>query len=150
MPGSAGGKIRGVLLPLAGTDKQWPARGYVSEEAVLSFVKGAIKSAWPLELLLLMQREPQKAWSVGELVRELRASTGVVHESLASLIAAGLVVSRETGVYTYAPKTPALGELVSALVDLYSRKPITVMSAIFSSPTDKIRSFADAFLFKKS
>lgn len=121
----------------------------MTEEAVLSFVKEAIKSAWPLELLLLMRREPQAAWSVGELVRELRASTGVVQESLASLASADLVVTRETGFYTYAPRTSALSELVSALADLYARKPVTVMNAIFSSPTDKIRSFADAFLFKK-
>lgn len=121
----------------------------MTEEAVLSFVKGAIKSAWPLELLLLMRRQPLAAWSVADLVRELRASTGVAHESLASLIAAGLVATRETGLYTYAPITPALAELVTALTDLYSRKPIAVMNAIFSSPTDKIRSFADAFLFKK-
>ncbi|HJU16060.1 MAG TPA: hypothetical protein VJ770_06290 [Stellaceae bacterium] len=121
----------------------------MTEEAVLSFVKGAIKSAWPLELLLLMQKQPETAWRVRELVRELRASTGAVEESLATLIAAGLVATRETGVYTYAPKTPALAELVAALVDLYSRKPITVMNAIFSSPNDKIRSFSDAFLLKK-
>lgn len=121
----------------------------VSEEAVLSFVKGAIRSAWALELLLLMHREP-KAWSIDELVRELRASTGVVHESLAGLIAAGLAASRETGLYTYAPITPERAALVAALVELYSRKPLTVMNTIFSAPTDKIRSFADAFLFKKN
>lgn len=121
----------------------------MTEEAVLSFVRESITSAWPLELLLLMQRQPQAAWSVGELVRELRASTGAVHQSLANLIAAGLVSTRETGVYRYAPRTSALSELVSALADLYSRKPITVMNAIFSSPTDKICSFSDAFLFKK-
>ncbi|MGH7111725.1 MAG: hypothetical protein ACREFK_15010 [Stellaceae bacterium] len=120
----------------------------MTEEAVLTFVKEAIRSAWPLELLLLMRRQPQ-AWSVGELVRELRASLGVVHESLASLVAADLIATRETGLYTYAPRTSALSELVSVLADLYARKPVTVMNAIFSSPTDKIRSFADAFLFKK-
>lgn len=121
----------------------------MTEETVLSFVKSAIRSAWSLELLLLMQRRPQ-AWGTEDLVRQLRASTGVVREGLASLITAGLVASRETGIYTYAPISLALSELVSALGDLYSRKPVAVRNAIFSAPTDKIRSFADAFLFKKS
>lgn len=121
----------------------------MTEEAVLSFVKTTIRSAWSLELLLLMQRAPRTAWSADDLVRELRASVGVVNESLANLTAAGLVASRETGVYTYAPTSPELSAAVAALVDLYSRKPITVMNTIFSSPTDKIRSFSDAFLFKK-
>lgn len=121
----------------------------MTEEAVLSFVRGSIKSAWPLELLLLMRRDPQAVWTVEDLVRELRASTGAVEESLAGLASAGLIASRDTGIYVYAPTSAELRELVEALVELYSRKPITVLNAIFSSPTDKIRSFADAFLFKR-
>jgi hypothetical protein len=121
----------------------------MTEEAVLSFVKSTIKSAWPLEVLLLMRRAPGAVWTVDALVHELRASTGAVDASLASLIAAGLVATRDTGVYTYAPRSPSLDELVAALAELYAHKPIAVMQAIFSSPTDKIRSFADAFIFKR-
>ena len=121
----------------------------MTEEAVLSFVKSAINSIWPLEVLLLMQRQPTTAWTADTLVRELRASTGAIDEGLKTLIAAGLVTARDTGVYTYAPKTPVLVEMVSALADLYSRKPVAVMDAMFSSPADKIRSFANAFLFKR-
>jgi hypothetical protein len=91
----------------------------VTEEAVLSFMKSAIRSIWPLEVLLLMQRQPTTAWTADTLVRELRASTGAIDEGLKMLIAAGLVTARDTGVYTYAPKTPVLAELVSALADLY-------------------------------
>ena len=44
------------------------------EETVLAFVRSAIKSAWSLELLLLLHRNPQVSWSNAALVRELRAA----------------------------------------------------------------------------
>jgi hypothetical protein len=120
----------------------------VDEEAVLSFVRSAIKSAWSLELLLLLHRNKQRSWTGEELVRELRGSEHLVSESVGALSAAGLVEVTETGA-RYLPQSPELAALVAALVELYAQKPISVLRTIFTSPADKIRSFADAFLFKK-
>lgn len=120
----------------------------MDEEAVLSFVRSAIKSAWSLELLLLLHRNPQQSWTGEELIRELRGSEHLVNESAGILSAAGLIELTEASA-RYRPQTPELAALVTALVELYAQKPITVLRAIFTSPSDKIRSFADAFLFKK-
>ena len=121
----------------------------LDEQTILEFVRGSLKSAWSLELLLLLRRVPIQAWNVDGLVRELRGSVSSVTESLEALNSAGLIEITEAGEYRYSARTPALEAMVAGLVELYSHKPITVLRAIFSSPTDKIRSFSDAFLIKK-
>jgi hypothetical protein len=120
-----------------------------TEEAVLAFVRGSIRSAWALEMLLLLRRDPQRAWSAEALVAELRGSVDLLNQSAASLAAAGLVDIVETGQYVYRPRASQLAELVDALAELYAHKPVAVLSTIFSAPADRIRSFADAFLFKR-
>jgi len=82
-------------------------------------------------------------------VRELRGSLPLVTESLGRLGTRGLIAADASGQYRYEPNPPELDTLVGALVELYGQKPITVLRTIFTSPTDRIRSFSDAFLFKK-
>jgi hypothetical protein len=120
----------------------------LNEEIVLSFVRSALKSAWSLELLLLLHRNPEQSWTSEALIRELRGSEHLVNESLATLSAAGIVTVGEAGA-RYRPQSVELEALVAALVDLYAQKPITVLRTIFTSPSEKIRSFSDAFLFRK-
>ena len=120
----------------------------LDEELVLSFVRSAIKSAWSLELLLLLYRTPLQTWSGEALVRELRGSEHLVNESVATLGAAGVVELDDGGV-RYRPQSNELAALVAALVELNAQKPATVLRTIFASPSDKIRSFSDAFLFQK-
>lgn len=121
----------------------------MNEDAVLSFVRAAIKSAWSVELLLLIRRASPKAWTGKALVRDLRASPAVVAESLAALQSCGVIAVTDAGEYLYAPQTPELEQLVDGLAELYATKPLTVLQTIFALPTDRIRSFSDAFLFKK-
>lgn len=122
----------------------------VTEETVLSFVRSSIKSAWALELLLLVRRDPQRSWRIESLVRELRGSLALVNENLKTLNEIGLVVLIGDEACLYNPKSPELDALVSGLVDLYAQKPITVLRTIFTSPSDKIKSFSDAFLLRRS
>ena len=81
-------------------------------------------------------------------MRELRGSEELVSESVAILGAAGLIELGEAGV-RYRPQSGEQAALATALVELYGQKPLTVLKAIFASPSDKIRSFSDAFLFQK-
>ena len=114
---------------------------------VLQFVRAAIRSVWVLELLLQLHRDPGRAWGVDELIRELRASTGIVAGGLAELVSARLV-EENGGLYRYKP-LPALAGLVERLAAAYSTYPVAVTQAILSAPSDRIQSFADAFRIKK-
>jgi hypothetical protein len=118
----------------------------VRDEDVFSFVGKSVRSVWGVELLLLMRRQPGRLWRVDEMVRELRASTTIVTDSLAGFESAGLV-RREGDAYAYAPATPLLGELCDRLEALYRERPVSVINAI-ASPRTRLQGFADAFRLK--
>ncbi|HEY1962214.1 MAG TPA: hypothetical protein VGG69_07345 [Rhizomicrobium sp.] len=119
------------------------------EEDVLAFVSATVKSIWALELLLLMYRERNRAWQMDDLVRELRASTVVGREALASLAAAGLIAADEDGCFCYRPASEQLDSFVGAARSLYLAKPLAVINAIATAPNEKLRIFADAFRLKE-
>jgi hypothetical protein len=60
---------------------------------LIQFVETSFGSVWSLELLLLLFRDPQRHWTYGELVHELRSSEVVVAQSVERLMAAGLAVA---------------------------------------------------------
>ncbi len=121
----------------------------VIQGELLDFVRTSIRSVWTLELLLFLWRSSNSRWTAAQLVQELRASDGIVNEGLASLQAAGLVMSEAGGTFRYAPASSHLDRLVGQLAQLYRERPTTVTKAIFSSPNDRLHTFADAFKLKK-
>jgi uncharacterized protein YhaN len=96
-----------------------------------------------------MRRSPERSWNARELDRELRSSALIVSGALAKLIAAGLVVEEQDGIYRYQPARPMLGELIDKLAQTYAEFPVAVTQAILSAPNQQIRTFAEAFRFKK-
>jgi hypothetical protein len=120
----------------------------VTEEEVLTFARQAIRSVWSLELLLLLRRDPDKAWSVPDLIAALHANARIVTEGLDNLAAAGLASAREDDTHQFSPASPVLAQLTAELVNLHALKPVAVVNAILTAPNDKIRTFADAFRFR--
>lgn len=119
------------------------------DDDVLSFLRTSIRSVWTLELLLLLWRAQDRAWSAAELVRELRASDSIVFDGIAALQAAGLVVSEGTDGFRYKPASSVLDLLLQRLAQLYRERPMVVTRALFASPEQKLQTFADAFRLKK-
>lgn len=115
---------------------------------LLTFIRGSIRSVWALELLLFLRKQAPRAVGAEELVRELRATAGLVSTCVKQLEASGLVAC-EKGGCRYAPASPALEALSTALEQLYRERPVAVIDAIMSSPSDRLKNFADAFRFKE-
>lgn len=118
-----------------------------ADRAVFQFIREHLRSVWALELLLLLKRDPERCWSVGELVSDLRASHGLVADNLSALQGAGLVIPDDQGCFRYRPAAPTLAQLVDQLEAAYRAKPVTVIRWI-SAPTERLQSLADAFKFK--
>jgi DNA-binding GntR family transcriptional regulator len=117
----------------------------VSDEEVLAFARDHLGSIWSLEVLLILQRNPQTLWTEHELEQEVRGSCRIVREALAVLSRAG-VASLVTGRgWQYAPSSPELARVLGELTDLQANKPVLVAKAIFASINNRIRTFADAF-----
>lgn len=120
----------------------------MTDEEVLAFVQGSIKSVWALELLLLLRRERRQAWSLEELIRELRSSEAAISEALTSLRDSGFLGSDAGEAYSYRPASPYLDATAARIEAVYAAKPMAVAKAIMSAPNDKLRIFADAFKLK--
>jgi hypothetical protein len=121
----------------------------VNEAAILDFVSKRFQSVWPIELLLVMSQEANQGWQVATLARELRASVAAVSQGLVALQAIGFVAADTERTYRFKPASDALAELARELIELYGRKPRTVIRAIFAPPNDRIQTFADAFRLRK-
>jgi hypothetical protein len=119
----------------------------VTDEEIFAFVRTSVRSVWALELLLLLRRDPQRAWRSDELVRELRSSPAIVQEELTALRTARLVGEAD-GCFRYQPLAPALDALVNGLQTAYAARPMAVVKAIMAAPNDKLRIFSDAFRLK--
>jgi DNA-binding IclR family transcriptional regulator len=120
----------------------------VTEAELLDFAKAAFRSVWPMELLLLLSQEPRQVWHVEELARELRASREVITQGLKALTAVGFVAFADQG-YCFQTKSAELSAVAIELLELYNLKPRAVARAIFSTPADRIQTFADAFRLRK-
>lgn len=116
----------------------------MAEQEALGFARDALDSIWTLEVLLIMHRAPERAWHEQELEREVRGSSQIVQEAMGVLSSAGLVDVNE-GRWRYAPVTPERADVVAELAKLHASKPMLLAKTIFSSRSDRIRTFADAF-----
>lgn len=119
------------------------------EQDVRDLIGTSISSVWTLEVLLLMHREPERAWNAADLIRELRGSALIVANALRALTAAGLVLEVELGSYRYNPVRPELTETVNRLAVAYGETRFAVVGAILAAPNNQIRTFAEAFRLKK-
>ena len=77
------------------------------------------------------------------MATELRATESAIELRLADLHARGLV-SKEGNSFCY--DAGDSGAVVNELADVYRTRRTTVIEAIFSGPSEAVRSFADAFL----
>ncbi|MGH7214793.1 MAG: hypothetical protein ACREIT_08515 [Tepidisphaeraceae bacterium] len=122
----------------------------ISEE-VKGFLTEHIDSVMQLEVLLLLHADTRKQWQPADVARELRVETEWVAVELSRMCARQLL-SCTTGpdpLYRFDPRTPGVSRAVADLAKAYVDRRVTVIGLIFAKPTDKIRSFADAFRIRK-
>jgi hypothetical protein len=111
------------------------------------FVREHMRSVWAVELLLLLRRDRDRCWTAGDLVGELRASTNLVRDNLASFQTGGLAVEDDAGCWRYAPASPLLDDLAGQLERAYRERPVAIINLI-ATPPDPIQGLADAFKWR--
>jgi len=114
---------------------------------VLEFMRRSVQSVWALELLLMMRSNPDRSYTITDLVKELRASQSVIGSTLPLMIADGLVAEIESNRFVYRPGP--LADKVDQLARCYRDSPVAVVREIALAPNLRIQSFADAFRFRK-
>jgi DNA-binding IclR family transcriptional regulator len=119
----------------------------VLDDELLGFIRATFRSTWALELLLLLRSGKTRAYAADDLVLTLRATPALIGRCLQQLQRAGLVTHDESDRWRYAPLTAALDQLTDRLAGAYTERPIAVITAIVEQPSDRLRSFSDAFRF---
>jgi hypothetical protein len=117
---------------------------------IKQFIADQIDSVAELELLLLLRNDPSKEWTPQEAGKALYASADGISMQMAALHSKRLLAAG-TGepTYVYRPANAELSGQVDRLADLYCHRRVAVITAIYTKPIDKIRSFADAFRLRK-
>lgn len=86
-----------------------------------------------------------------ELARDLKVDTAWAAELLARFHSCGIVSRSEdaTPAFAFAPKGDDLERAITAVADAYGSHRVTVIATIFAKPVSRLKSFADAFRFRK-
>jgi len=111
------------------------------------FVREHMRSVWAVELLLILRRDSERCWTPEALVAELRASSNLVRDNLASFERSGLAVEDDAGCWRYAPAGAVLEDLAERLERAYRERPVSIINLI-ATPPDPIQGLADAFKWR--
>jgi len=119
---------------------------------VAAFLRAHITSVMQLEVLLHLRGRAGDAVAPSQLSRELGGSVDAAIACLLELERAGLVDRADDPnelCYRYEPGDRTVASAVDAVADAYARRKVAVVTEIFSEPPDDLRSFSDAFRFRK-
>jgi hypothetical protein len=120
-----------------------------ARQDVAGFIRSTFRSVWALELLCFLRKAADREWERGELVTALRASDLVIDQSLASLMAAGLVVATAQDRVRYQPANDLLDVMAREAEAEYASSPDKVRRLIVSSTHGGLTAFADAFRMRR-
>ena len=111
------------------------------------FVAEHIDSAEKLEILLLLQRNPEKQWTALEVSQAIYTVPASATMRLEALVAEGFLASAGGADprYSYGPRSDTMRSQVDSLAAAYQADRVSVIKLIFARPPDPVQSFADAF-----
>jgi hypothetical protein len=117
-------------------------------QEVLTLLARSLPSMVHIELLLLIFRTEPQQWTVEDAAAEVRTSPALAAAAFADLDTARLAVpvpGTEEGSYTLAPLDSPSRAACASLQDVYDRRPVTLVKALYKRPQSSVQAFADAF-----
>ena len=120
-------------------------------EIVRRFIIDHINSVESLEILLLLSTGTIREYTAEEISRTLCTSLESAAARLRELHQTKLLARVETAQslkYRFDPAAPE-AKVVPELEKVYKMRPVSVISFIYSNPTDPLRAFSDAFRLRK-
>jgi hypothetical protein len=116
-------------------------------DEVRSLIARHLESMDQVDALLVLHQTPDRGWTAAEVADKLRVEPKGIVRALEHLDAAGLIArdAARAHAYRYAPDTTVLARATQSLLDMYNRRPVTLIRAIYDRPPSAVRSFADAF-----
>ncbi|QIF03499.1 hypothetical protein [Roseimicrobium sp. ORNL1] len=121
----------------------------------MQFIEQYVRSVEHLEIILLLGRNPEKAFSVEDVYQEIMSTRDSVQGWLDEMVSGNLAVCNAGALSTYqiASVNTAQFEMVQKLGAFYKAYPVRVIEAIYrprKPQTDPAQDFADAFRIRKN
>ena len=117
-------------------------------DAFCAFLQSSVTSVNAAELLLLLWRKPDQAWSIGGLAAGIDPIGSLSEAEARSYVEAfearGLISRLEDGRVRYEASTDFEAH-VQTLARLYLERPVTLFRVIYALRDTKIKTLADAF-----
>lgn len=118
---------------------------------VQRFISDHLSSVAQLEVLLTMHRDPGTPRTPRDVAESLRIDPGWAASEMQGLRDRGLLVEVDEpdGAYCFSPRSEELETAVDGLAKAFSTHRVSVITMIFSKPSDAVDSFADAFKLRR-
>lgn len=118
--------------------------------SIRNFIRRNIHSVEALEILLALHSEPETCWTAEDLSRLLRTTIESATSNLSELKQAGLLaMDSKAGKSRFAPADAGVAGLIDELERIYKERRVSVISLIYSKPSERVRAFSDAFRLRK-
>jgi hypothetical protein len=126
------------------------SQGEIGAE-VRRFVAEYIHAPEQLDILLLLHGHPDRKMTAAEISRAVFTVPAAATMRLEGMVASGLLVSSggPDPRYSFDPSSPGLRARVDELAAAYRANRVAVIGLVFQRPTDPLKSFSDAFRFRK-
>ncbi len=117
------------------------------------FLRTAVPTVDAAEVLLLLQREPQRWWAAQEAVAALAPGVSMSEADVARYFGVfqtgALIAVGPDKRVQFRPGFAALEAHVRTLEQAYRERPVTLIRVIYALRDTSIQSFADAFKLRK-
>ena len=122
----------------------------LASPALQSLLQQRLPSIEQIEIVLLLRGDQSRSWPATEVASELKMPQESAAMRLFLLASGGLLMFEPSGVprYRYTATDAEVESLLGELADLYESDRASVASLV-GAPADPLRSFSDAFKFKK-
>ena len=117
---------------------------------VRALIEDHLTSVAQLEILLLLHGAPERQFAAAEVAERLRIDPGWAGDELNGLQRSGLLGhDAASDRFQYGPRTTELADAVDGLEKAFSTHRVSVITLLFSTPSEGIGSFADAFKIRR-
>lgn len=114
-------------------------------EDVRYFLQTSIDSIEQLQVLLLLQAQPDRIWTTSEITFELRSVDSSIQNRLDKLYKRNILARHGDSEHKFLPTSTEMLNIIEKVVSENQLRPYQIIDAIYSSAEKSIQDFANAF-----
>lgn len=115
---------------------------------VTTLLRRALPSMVHIEVLLLLAKDPSTSWDAAAAALQIHSTPALTAAALADLQSAKLAIvapGADPPAYRIDNSDELTTSAIASLREMYERRPVTLIRAVYERPPSAITAFADAF-----